>query len=191
MKYGIIVAVLIALASSAHATTTSFYGTGSADTIVVGRGYHYDVLSYVACINGAWTWGNAVTGSSDVVNTYGYGGADTITIRSTNATFTCGTETYWFFRMDYSYACAGTIYVSGGDGDDEIFGAQCAERLWGDAGYDILTGAGGDDTLSGGTEGDCLDDTTVASMACGAGYDNYTDDYHWKDCEGWVATCYP
>ena len=190
MKYAWLSIVLFTIAGTANASTSSFYGTGSADTIVVGRAYD-DVgnFIYMACVNGAWTYGNAVTGSSDVVTVYGYGGADTITIRAVNDTFNCGGDGKTLYRMDYSYACPGTITVNAGAGNDVINGAQCAEHLYGDDGDDTIFGGPGNDSIYGGLGNDCIQDDTLYTLSCGDGTDKYSDDYAWKDCETHVMYC--
>jgi len=189
MKFVCMSVVLFAIAGTANATTTTFYGTTGVDTITVGRGYDGGLLVYLACINGTWYYGNGVTGSSDTVTLYGYAGADTIRVRDANGIFACGVDGKWFYRMDYSYSCPGTTALYGGTGNDVIAGAQCAEYIYGEAGADTLGGAGGNDSIYGGTENDCIEDTTLNTLICGDGTDKFTDDASWKDCETRVLFC--
>ena len=189
MKYACVGIVLFALAGTANATTTTFSGTTGVDTITVGRGYDGGLLVYLACINGSWYYGSGVYGSNDAVYVYGYGGADTIRVRDVNNIFECGSIAKWFYRMDYSYSCPGTIGLHGGDGNDVITGAQCMEYIYGDAGADTLGGAGGNDSIYGGTENDCIQDDTLNTLICGDGTDKFTDEANWKDCETRVSYC--
>ena len=188
MKCTWIAVVLLSVAAEAAASTSTFYGTTGVDAIVVGRAYNYGLFGYVACINGVWEWGGAVTGSSDTVTVYGDAGSDTITVRDTNDIYPCGIIGKWLYRMDYSYVCP-TIDVYGGDGGDRIYGAQCVEYIYGEAGADYIFSGGGNDYVSGGTENDCIEDTSLASLVCGSGTDRYTDDVAWKSCETPVAYC--
>jgi Ca2+-binding RTX toxin-like protein len=190
MKCVCIGVVLFSLAGTAGATTTTFSGTTGVDVIFVGRAYNGGgTLIYMACINGSWAYGSAVTGSSDIVYVYGYAGSDTIRVRDVNDYYVCGGYSKWFYRMDYGYSCAGTIALYGSTGNDVIAGAQCAEWIYGEAGADTLGGAGGNDSIYGGTENDCIEDTTLNTLICGDGTDKYTDDMAWKDCETEVLFC--
>ena len=114
-KFVATVGLVLSIAASAEATTSTFGGTSSADTILVGRAY-YGSLRYVACINGEWVWGNYVTGSSDYVYVSGYDGSDTISVRNVNDIYTCGGVNRWLYRMDYYYACPYRLYLLGGNG---------------------------------------------------------------------------
>jgi Ca2+-binding RTX toxin-like protein len=191
MKFAFAGIVLCALAGTANATTSTFNGTSGVDTIVVGRGYNNGgTFIYLACINGTWHYGNAVTGSSDVVTTYGYGGGDFLTVRAASDLYTCGSEMKWFYRMDTTYACPGTLTVYGGDGNDRIYGGQCAEQLYGDAGADTIFGGLGNDSIYGGIGDDCIEDSTLYSLSCGDGADSYTDEGIWKGCETHITHCY-
>ena len=188
MKYLWVSVVLFAIAGTAGATTTTFYGTTGVDVITVGRAFNGSLI-YMACINGTWYYGNAVTGSTDTVTVYGYAGSDTIRVRDVNDIYNCGGEGKWFYRMDYSWSCPGTIALYGSTGNDVIAGAQCMEQIYGEAGADTLGGAGGNDSIYGGTENDCIEDTTLNTLICGDGVDKYTDDMPWKDCETHVLFC--
>ncbi len=189
MKYVFVVAILVALAGTANASNSFFYGTDSADTIVVGRAYYGGNLVHIACINNVWVYGQIVSGSSDAVYVYGYGGNDTITVRTTNDIFECGGYAKWFYRMDYNWACAGTILVSGGAGDDVLSGGQCVESFYASDGNDRIYGGAAYDYIDGGAGSDCIGDTSVANLICGEGYDGYTDLGSWKDCEVRVKSC--
>lgn len=190
----ILIAGTIALlaAAEAQATTTYFYGTSDADTIVVGRtinGGGWPI--YAACVDGNWDYGNQVTGSSDSVYVYGYGGADSIRIREKDDVFCCGTVCKWFYRMDWAYSCPGYLVVYGGDGNDRIFGAQCVEWIAGDNGNDTIFGGDGDDILLGNAGNDCISDTSLWYLACGADTDSKTDPRPWYgDCENTVSYCF-
>jgi Ca2+-binding RTX toxin-like protein len=181
--------VVLLLAGNAGATTTTFQGTTGVDVMTVGRGWDGAALVYLACINGEWNYGAAVTGSSDVVNVYGYAGSDTITIRPVSDIFNCGGIGKWIYRMDYGYSCPGTIAVYAGDGNDVINGAQCAEHLEGQGGNDTIFGGDGNDSIYGGAGDDCIQDTTLYTLSCGDGSDRYSDDQAWKDCETHVMYC--
>ncbi|MBI5490537.1 MAG: hypothetical protein HY905_24600 [Deltaproteobacteria bacterium] len=183
--------VIGALAGNAFASNSNFYGTSGVDSITVGRAQDDSGnWKYYACVNGTWIPGSYVnSGSIDQVTVWAYEGSDTVTVRGVNGDFTCGINTKYFYRMDYSYACPGGIHVYGGSGNDDIIGAQCAEDLQGSSGTDTIFGNGGDDTIYGGTENDCIDDTTVYSLSCGAGTDSFTDKSPWNDCETHVDNC--
>ena len=190
MKCAWICVVLLSLAGAASASTTTFYGTTGVDVMTVGRAFNdAGSLIYMACTNGSWNYGGPVTGSSDTVTVYGYAGSDTIRVRDVNDIFVCGSDAKWFYRMDYSWSCPGTISLYGGTGNDVIAGAQCVERIYGEAGADTLGGAGGNDSIYGGTENDCIEDTTLNTLICGDGTDKFTDDMPWKDCETHVDYC--
>jgi Ca2+-binding RTX toxin-like protein len=190
MKFVCTSVVLFAIAGTANATTSTFYGTTGVDVITVGRGVNGGgSLYYIACINGNWSYGEGVTGSNDLVYVYGYAGADTIRVRDVNNIFECGAEAKWFYRMDYSYSCPATTALYGGTGNDVIAGAQCMDYIYGEAGADTLGGAGGNDSIYGGTENDCIEDTTLNTLICGDGVDKFTDDASWKDCETRVLFC--
>jgi Ca2+-binding RTX toxin-like protein len=190
MKCVCIGVVLLSLAGTAGATTTTFLGTSGVDVITVGRAFNdAGSLIYMACIDGSWSFGAAVTGSSDSVTVYGYAGSDTIRVRDGNNIFVCGSEAKWFYRMDYSYSCPVTIALYGGAGNDVIAGAQCAEQIYGEDGADTLGGAGGNDSIYGGIGNDCIEDTTLNTLICGDGTDKFTDEASWKDCETRVTFC--
>lgn len=189
MKYVFVVSILVALAGTANASNSFFYGTSFNDTMLVGRGYDGGALVHLACINNVWVYGQLVTGSSDAVYVYGYGGNDTMTIRDTNDLYNCGGYVKWLYRMDYNYSCPNTIYLSGGAGNDLMYGGQCAETFYGYDGDDRIYGGAGYDTVNAGMGNDCIGDTSLASLVCGDGYDGYTDGGAWKDCESRVKSC--
>ena len=181
--------VIGVLAGNAHATSSTFYGTAGADSIIVGRAYVGGSLIYRACVNGYWSDGSSVTGSSDAVTVWAFGGSDTIKIRDVDGLYACGDNMMYLYRMDYAYACPGGINLYASTGNDVIIGAQCAENLQGSSGADSIFGGGGYDTIYGGSENDCISDTTVYYLSCGDGTDSYTDSGSWNDCENKVKGC--
>ena len=190
MKFACTFFVIGTLAANANATSTTFYGTSGVDSITVGRAYVSGSFIYRACVNGEWDDGNAVTGSSDYVTVWSYGGSDTIKIRDVDGLFACGADMAYFYRMDYGYTCPASINIYASTGNDVIIGAQCAENLQGSSGSDSIFGGGGYDTIYGGSENDCISDNTVYYLSCGDGTDSYTDSGSWNDCENRVAYCF-
>jgi len=181
--------IAISLAGTAGASSSYFYGTSNNDTIVVGRGFSGGGLVYMACINNEWVIGGMVTGSSDTISVSANGGNDLVTVRTTNDIYECGTLAKWLYRLDYTYACPGSIYLSGNSGRDIITGGQCVERLYGGDGNDTLRGGLGNDYIEASPGDDCIDDLSVSALYCGTGYDRYTPGGTWSDCEEMVKIC--
>ena len=191
MKSICVFLVIGVLAGNASASSTTFYGTSGVDSMLVGRGVdEYGYLRYFACINGDWSYGGYVSGSSDAVTVWSYGGSDTIRIRDVDASYNCGGDVVYLYRMDYAYVCPGAINVYASTGNDILVGAQCAENLQGSSGADAIYGQGGYDTIYAGSDNDCIEDETVYYLSCGDGTDAYTDNGSWNDCETPTGACY-
>ncbi|NMC72741.1 MAG: hypothetical protein GYA57_22180 [Myxococcales bacterium] len=181
--------IVISLAGTAGASSSYFYGTNNADTIIVGRAFNGGGLVYMACINNVWEVGGIVTGSSDTISVSANGGNDVVTVRATNDLYNCGGYVKWFYRLDYYSSCPGAVYLSGNPGNDIITGGQCVERLYGGDGNDTLRGGAGYDYIEASPGDDCIDDLSVSNLLCGAGYDRYTPGGSWGDCEELVKMC--
>ncbi len=168
-------------------------GTSGDDTIVIGRGYNGGSFQYIVCINRTWMYPlNAyVTGASDIITVYGLGGDDTIIVRDVNDYYTCGAQSMWLYRMDYSYACPAdeNIKIHGDEDDDVLLGGQCGEWLDGDNGIDTIFGGAGSDDLFGGDGNDCLSDSTVHTVHCGYGSDSENTPGNGYMCEYHEITC--
>ncbi len=59
------------------------------------------------------------------------------------------------------------IHISGGNGNDTIFGGGGADNLSGDNGNDIVDGGAGNDTVSGGNGNDVLDGGSGSDLLSG------------------------
>lgn len=111
--------------------TLNFYGTIGNDRLIVSQlGTNIIVSS-----NGTTrTFSQLLPGGVQRIQVYGLDGDDKITIRDN----------------------VGPVNISGGNGDDEIFGNSGADRIDGGDGDDYIHGLGGNDTLLGGNGRDRL-----------------------------------
>jgi Ca2+-binding RTX toxin-like protein len=81
--------------------------------------------------------GTATVGNTGVIQVFGQGGNDTITLNETNGALP-------------------RANLFGGAGNDTLTGGSGADMLFGQSGNDVLLGKGGNDLLFGGTEDDTL-----------------------------------
>jgi Ca2+-binding RTX toxin-like protein len=129
--------VLLSVSASFSAGTGILSVTGDArnNSIVVSRDAAGNLL-----VNGGAVAieGEAATiANTTLIQVYGQGGNDTITLDEANGLLPAAD-------------------LFGGDGNDTLIGGSGNDQLNGDAGNDVLLGKGGDDTLFGGTGNDTL-----------------------------------
>jgi Ca2+-binding RTX toxin-like protein len=118
-----------------QAQTLMIMGDAANNTIEVSRDAAGTILvngGAVAVLGGTPTVANTA-----LVESYGRGGNDTISLNETNGAL----------PQTHLFGGAGNDVLTGGSGNDELYG---------EAGNDILLGKGGADKLSGGTNNDTL-----------------------------------
>lgn len=157
-----------AVAVPAFAAKASFTASWSKGTLTVSDNDKGNVLDFGCVGNEVWVNGAALPGTSracDKVKALvvkGNGGPDELSLFSVNAT---------------DYPLLAKITISGGKGDDDLYGTPLDDTLKGGSGNDDMSPYDGDDTVSGGTGRDIhrSDDVpgtvtvTDTSFAGGAG----------------------
>lgn len=124
-----------AVVASFSAGTLSVFGDNLDNTITVSRDAAGKLL-----VNGgavAVTGGTPTVANTVLIQVFGQGGNDTITLSETNGALP-------------------KANLFGGAGNDVLTGGSGADMLFGQAGNDTLLGKGGADFLFGGTENDTL-----------------------------------
>ena len=81
--------------------------------------------------------------NTDLIEVFGQGGDDTITLDQTNA-----------LPRANLFGGAGNDTITGGSGGDMLFGQGDNDILLGEGGFDFLFGGAGNDTLTGGDDDD-------------------------------------
>ncbi|QDU22863.1 beta strand repeat-containing protein [Urbifossiella limnaea] len=124
-----------AVVATFSAGVLSVFGDNFDNTITVSRDAAGKVL-----VNGgavAVTGGTATVANTSLVQVFGQGGSDTITLNEANGALP-------------------RANLFGGAGSDVLTGGSGADMLFGQAGNDILLGKGGADFLFGGADNDTL-----------------------------------
>ena len=114
------------------------FGDTLDNTITVSRNAAGNIL-----INGgavAIQGGTATVANTSLIQVFGQGGNDTITLNEANGALPRAN----LFGGD------GNDTLTGGSGDDQLFGKAGNDTLLGKGGNDLLFGGGGNDTLTGG-----------------------------------------
>ena len=90
------------------------------------------------------TGGNSTVANTALIQVFGTGGNDTITVDETNGAMPAA-------RL---FGGAGNDILTGGSGNDQLDGGAGNDQLFGKGGDDLLFGGDGNDTLTGGTGSD-------------------------------------
>ena len=128
--------------SSPGAGLLSVTGDHVDDNITVSRDAAGTIL-----INGGAVpvvGGHATVANTSVIQVFGQGGNDTITLDEHNGALPAA----------HLFGGAGNDTITGGSGNDELFGGSGNDTLLGKGGDDLLFGGSGNDTLIGGTGND-------------------------------------
>ena len=131
------------------ARVLSVFGDNKSNSIKASRDAAGKIL-----INGgavAVVGGNPTVANTDLIQLFGQGGDDTITVDEINGPMPAA-------------------QIFGGDGNDTLTGGSANDLLFGQSGNDTLLGKGGNDQLFGGDGNDVL--------TGGAGDDQYSS--HWQ-----------
>src|SRR3954468_1297409 len=118
------------------------FGGAIDNTIVTSRDAAGNIL-----VNGgavAITGGRATVANTSLIEVFGQGGNDTITLNESNGALPAA----------FLFGGAGNDTITGGSGNDELFGGSGNDILLGKGGNDLLFGGSGNDTLTGGTGDD-------------------------------------
>jgi Ca2+-binding RTX toxin-like protein len=128
-------------ATFSNGTLTEF-GDTLDNTITTSRDAAGTIL-----VNGgavAVTGGPATVANTTLIQVFGQGGADTLTLSEVNGALPAA----------LLFGGAGDDTVTGGSGGDQLFGQADNDTLLGKGGNDFLFGGAGNDTLTGGTGDD-------------------------------------
>jgi Ca2+-binding RTX toxin-like protein len=118
------------------------FGDAIDNTIVTSRDAAGNIL-----VNGgavAITGGRATVANTALIEVFGQGGNDIITLDESNGALPAA----------FLFGGAGNDTLTGGSGNDELFGGSGNDTLIGKGGNDLLFGGSGNDTLIGGTGDD-------------------------------------
>src|SRR5215813_8317658 len=120
----------------------SVFGDSLDDTIVTSR----DAAGQILVNGGAVpiTSGHATVANTALIQVFGQGGNDTITLDEANGALPAA----------QLFGGAGNDTLTGGSGADQLFGGAGNDTLLGKGGNDLLFGGAGNDTLIGGTGDD-------------------------------------
>src|SRR6266699_3097845 len=116
----------------------SVFGDNLDDTIVMSRDAAGQIL-----VNGGnipITGGTPTVASTALIQVFGQGGNDTITLDESNGALPAA----------QLFGGAGNDVLTGGSGNDQLFGGAGDDTLVGKGGNDLLFGGAGDDVLTGG-----------------------------------------
>src|SRR5215208_4576436 len=125
----------MAVVASFSAGVLSVFGDSLNNTITTSRNAAGNLL-----VNGgavAITGGTATVANTSLIQVFGQGGDDVITLNESNGALP-------------------RANLFGGTGNDLLSGGSGADMLFGQSGNDVLLGKGGNDFLFGGTEDDVL-----------------------------------
>src|SRR5215207_4020618 len=139
------VGALAATSVPANAAVTASFGAGTGQLTVIGDNLNNSiVISRDAAgkilVNGgavAVSGGTATVANTTLIQVFGLGGQDTITLSEANGALP-------------------RANLFGGAGNDVLTGGSGGDMLFGQAGNDTLLGKGGSDLLFGGSENDTL-----------------------------------
>ena len=120
----------------------SVFGDNLNNTIVASR----DAAGTILINNGAVSiaGGQPTVGNTSVIQVFGQGGNDTISLDETNGALPAA----------QLFGGAGNDTLTGGSGNDLLFGQAGNDILLGKGGNDLLFGGDGNDTLTGGVGSD-------------------------------------
>src|SRR5499427_7989042 len=120
----------------------SVFGDSLDDTIVMSR----DAAGQILVNGGAVPieGGQATVANTALIQVFGQGGNDTITLDETNGALPAA----------QLFGGAGNDTLTGGSGNDVLFGGAGDDTLLGKGGNDLLFGGAGNDVLIGGTGDD-------------------------------------
>jgi Ca2+-binding RTX toxin-like protein len=112
------------------------------DTIIMSR----DAAGQILVNSGAVpvSGGPAIVGNTSLIQVFGQGGNDTITVSEVNGAM----------PAVELFGGAGNDVLTGGSGADQLFGGAGNDTLLGKGGNDLLFGGAGNDTLTGGAGDD-------------------------------------
>src|SRR5688572_13649202 len=133
---------LFAVVATFGASTLSVFGDNLDNNITVSRNAAGNIL-----VNGgavAVAGGTPTVANTALIQVFGQGGNDTITLSETNGALP---------RANL-FGGAGNDTLTGGSGGDQIFGQAGNDTLLGKAGADFLFGGTENDTLTGGDADD-------------------------------------
>jgi len=122
----------------------SVFGDSLDDTIVMSRDAAGQIL-----VNGgnvSITGGTPTVANTALIQVFGQGGNDTITLDESNGALPAA----------QLFGGAGNDVLTGGSGADLLFGGAGNDTLLGKGGNDLLFGGAGNDTLTGGSGADLL-----------------------------------
>src|SRR5215218_8298579 len=142
------VGALAATSVPANAAVTASFGAGTGQLTVIGDSLNNSiVISRDAAgkilVNGgavAVSGGTATVANTTLIQVFGLGGQDTITLSETNGALP---------RANL-FGGAGNDVLTGGSGGDMLFGQAGNDTLLGKGGADFLFGGADNDTLTGG-----------------------------------------
>jgi Ca2+-binding RTX toxin-like protein len=117
------------------ARVLSVFGDGLGNTISASRNAAGNILINNGAV--AIVGGNPTVANTDLIQLFGQGGNDTITVDETNGPMPAA-------------------QLFGGDGNDTLTGGSANDLLFGQSGNDTLLGKGGNDQLFGGDGNDTL-----------------------------------
>jgi Ca2+-binding RTX toxin-like protein len=124
----------------------SVFGDNLDDTIVMSRDAAGQIL-----VNGGVvpiTGGQATVANTALIQVFGQGGNDTITLDEANGALPAA-QLFGGAGNDTLTGGSGGDLLSGGAGNDILLGKGGADQLFGGAGNDVLTGGDGDDQVFG------------------------------------------
>src|SRR5215218_2526475 len=146
------VGALAATSVPANAAVTASFGAGTGQLTVIGDSLNNSiVISRDAAgkilVNGgavAVSGGTATVANTTLIQVFGLGGQDTITLSEANGALP---------RANL-FGGAGNDVLTGGAGGDQLFGQGGNDTLLGKGGFDLLFGGSENDTLTGGDADD-------------------------------------
>src|SRR6476646_1443957 len=145
---------------SPGARVVSVFGDSASNNIRASR----DAAGRILINGGAVSilGGDATVANTDLIQLFGQGGDDTITVDEVNGPMPAA-------------------QIFGGAGNDTLTGGSANDLLFGQLGNDTLLGKGGNDLLFGGAGNDTLTEGTGNDSACGEAGD---DRMIWNPGEG-------
>ncbi|HET7204015.1 MAG TPA: calcium-binding protein, partial [Steroidobacteraceae bacterium] len=131
-----------AISSTFSNGTLTVTGNKSDNTIEISR----NASGAILVNNGAvkTTGGSPTVANTSLIEVYGNGGADTITLN----------ESLGALPRASLYGGGGNDVLTGGSGNDQLFGQDDNDTLLGKGGFDVLYGGAGNDVLTGGDADD-------------------------------------
>ena len=127
---------------SPGAATLTEFGDSIDNTITTSRDAAGNLLVSGGAV--AVDGGHATVTNTSLIQVFGQGGNDTITLDESNGALPAA----------QLFGGAGNDVLTGGSGNDQLFGGSGNDTLLGKGGDDLLFGGSGNDTLIGGTGND-------------------------------------